>query len=171
MSKNKEEYLCEALNLHIRPPHKTTTQLHNIWPCFYMIIIYAWWLYLCVGSRAPLPAGEHISEGKRFWPLKDEVGLRWASWVHLWEYREKSSHCFSALQQQATLSFLSHLCWKASSYLCSTAAPSAWHTSSRYASSSRPTPSSPSAQADPFATGRPPDGCRAGTRLADRQER
>lgn len=123
-------------------------------------------VYLCVGSRALLPVGEHICEGERFWPLKDEVGLWWASWVHLWDSEKKK-----IINNRHRLLLLSHSCQTCPSHLCSTAAPSAWRTASRCASSSRPKPSSPSARADPSARGRPPDGCRGRTRLEDRQER
>lgn len=47
-------------------------------------------LYLWVGSQAFLPAGEDISEGERFQPLKDEVGLRRPSRVHLWDTQQNS---------------------------------------------------------------------------------
>lgn len=56
------------------------------------------------------------------------------------------------------------------SYLCSTAAPSPWRTSARSASGYRLAPGSPSAQEPLSATGRPPDGCRAGKRLQEGRE-
>lgn len=61
-------------------------------------------LYLCGGSQAPLPAREDISEGERFKPLKDEVGLRWASWVHLWDTKRKQ-HNFKHINNQQYLYF------------------------------------------------------------------